>query len=414
MAGSVNKVILVGNLGRDPEVRYTQSNQKIVHLSVATSERWKDRQSGDPRERTEWHRVVIFNEHLADIAERYLSKGSPVYLEGTLQTRRWTDQGGQERYTSSEIQKAADNLKANAAIAYSDTTAEAARFEKVINQEGKNFEKWFCNLMTGGAYNSGRASCGVEAGVGHDDKGVYTYNPSQPDVKYRGDDNDPPTTPTNKDLKDLQIFAEGIEEHYWEYDDSDIIGIRRFLPADYVLGNPWPSSAGKLMPPTLGGVIRGWGKKGGGYFLAPRGSKSVGVRFHGGVDYITQVGDPILSPVTGYVLRMKNPNDKLQGLLIRTDNYYTASVYYVTPTPEIVNSFKHTSIHTLSTGIRVEAGKTIIGRAQDLHIYYPVDTPQHVHVTLEDPDGWRVSPDARIVIKAPINPPIRRKGKPAM
>ena len=102
MAGSVNKVILVGNLGRDPEVRYTQSNQKIVHLSVATSERWKDRQSGDPRERTEWHRVVIFNEHLADIAERYLSKGSPVYLEGTLQTRKWTDQGGQE-HTTTEV-----------------------------------------------------------------------------------------------------------------------------------------------------------------------------------------------------------------------------------------------------------------------------------------------------------------------
>ena len=97
MAGSVNKVILVGHLGRDPEVRYTQNNQKIVHLSVATSERWKDRQSGDPRERTEWHRVVIFNENLADIAERYLRKGSPVYLEGTLQTRKWTDQSGQER-----------------------------------------------------------------------------------------------------------------------------------------------------------------------------------------------------------------------------------------------------------------------------------------------------------------------------
>ena len=102
MAGSVNKVILVGNLGRDPEVRYTQSSQKIVHLSVATSERWKDRQSGDPRERTEWHRVVIFNEHLAGIAERYLSKGSPVYLEGTLQTRKWTDQGGQE-HTTTEV-----------------------------------------------------------------------------------------------------------------------------------------------------------------------------------------------------------------------------------------------------------------------------------------------------------------------
>src|SRR3954469_1550398 len=103
MAGSVNKVILVGNLGRDPEVRHTQNNQKIVHLAVATSERWKDRQSGEARERTEWHRVVIFNENLADIAERYLRKGSPVYLEGTLQTRKWTDQSGQERYTTEVV-----------------------------------------------------------------------------------------------------------------------------------------------------------------------------------------------------------------------------------------------------------------------------------------------------------------------
>ena len=100
MAGSVNKVTLVGNLGRDPEVRYTQSNQKIVHLSVATSDRWKDRASGELRERTEWHRVVIFNEKLAEVAERYLTKGRTVYLEGALQTRKWTDQQGQERYST--------------------------------------------------------------------------------------------------------------------------------------------------------------------------------------------------------------------------------------------------------------------------------------------------------------------------
>jgi single-strand DNA-binding protein len=100
MAGSVNKVILVGNLGRDPEVRHTQSNQKVVQLSVATSERWKDRLSGEQREKTEWHRVVIFNENLADVAERYLRKGSSVYLEGQLQTRKWQDQSGQERYTT--------------------------------------------------------------------------------------------------------------------------------------------------------------------------------------------------------------------------------------------------------------------------------------------------------------------------
>ena len=103
MAGSVNKVILVGNLGRDPEVRHSQGNQKIVNLRIATSERWRDRQSGDNKERTEWHSVVIFNENLADIAERYLRKGSPVYVEGQLRTRKWTDQGGQERSTTEVV-----------------------------------------------------------------------------------------------------------------------------------------------------------------------------------------------------------------------------------------------------------------------------------------------------------------------
>ena len=103
MAGSVNKVILVGNLGRDPEVRMSQNNQKIVQLSIATSERWRDRASGETQERTEWHRVVIFNENLADVAERYLRKGRSVYVEGQLQTRKWTDQGGQERYTTEVV-----------------------------------------------------------------------------------------------------------------------------------------------------------------------------------------------------------------------------------------------------------------------------------------------------------------------
>ena len=103
MAGSVNKVILVGNLGRDPEVRSSQDGTKIVNLSIATSERWKDRMSGEPRERTEWHRVVIFNENLARIAEQYLRKGSSVYLEGQLQTRKWTDQQGVEKYTTEVV-----------------------------------------------------------------------------------------------------------------------------------------------------------------------------------------------------------------------------------------------------------------------------------------------------------------------
>ena len=102
MAG-VNKVILVGNLGRDPEVRSTQDGKKIVNFSIATSETWKDRQSGERRERTEWHRVVIFNEGLARIAEQYLRKGSKVYIEGQLQTRKWTDQAGVEKYTTEVV-----------------------------------------------------------------------------------------------------------------------------------------------------------------------------------------------------------------------------------------------------------------------------------------------------------------------
>ncbi|MBM9403138.1 single-stranded DNA-binding protein [Gluconacetobacter azotocaptans] len=103
MAGSVNKVILVGNLGKDPEVRNTQNGAKIVSLTLATSDTWNDRASGERRERTEWHRVVIFNERIADVAERFLRKGRKIYLEGSLQTRKWTDQSGQERYTTEVV-----------------------------------------------------------------------------------------------------------------------------------------------------------------------------------------------------------------------------------------------------------------------------------------------------------------------
>ncbi|MBT5243323.1 MAG: single-stranded DNA-binding protein [Rhodospirillaceae bacterium] len=103
MAGSVNKVILVGNLGRDPEVRFAQDGTKIVNMSLATSESWKDKSTGERREKTEWHRVVIFNNHLADIAEKYLRKGSKIYIEGALQTRKWTDNSGVEKYSTEVV-----------------------------------------------------------------------------------------------------------------------------------------------------------------------------------------------------------------------------------------------------------------------------------------------------------------------
>jgi single-strand DNA-binding protein len=103
MAGSVNKVILVGNLGKDPEVRRMTSGDPVVNLSVATSESWRDKASGERKEKTEWHRVVIFNKNLAEVAEKYLRKGAKVYVEGQLQTRKWTDKDGAEKYSTEVV-----------------------------------------------------------------------------------------------------------------------------------------------------------------------------------------------------------------------------------------------------------------------------------------------------------------------
>ncbi|MBY0565024.1 MAG: single-stranded DNA-binding protein [Hyphomonadaceae bacterium] len=103
MAGSVNKVILIGNLGKDPEVRRLNSGDPVVNLRIATTESWRDKQSGERKEKTEWHNVVIFNENIAKVAEQYLKKGSSVYIEGQLQTRKWTDQSGAEKYTTEVV-----------------------------------------------------------------------------------------------------------------------------------------------------------------------------------------------------------------------------------------------------------------------------------------------------------------------
>lgn len=106
MAGSVNKVILVGRVGKDPEVRHSQDGKAIVNLSLATSESWRDKATGERKERTEWHRVVIFNENLAKVAEAYVKKGSQIYVEGSLQTRKWTDQSGVEKYSTEVVLQA--------------------------------------------------------------------------------------------------------------------------------------------------------------------------------------------------------------------------------------------------------------------------------------------------------------------
>ena len=146
MAGSINKVTLIGNLGRDPEVRSMQDGGKIVQLSIATSETWKDKNSGERREKTEWHRVVIFNENLGGIAEQYLRKGSTVYVEGQLQTRKWTDQQGQEKYTTEvvlqryrgELTMLGGRSEQSSSIGYNDTNSNAGSSDRISSASFNN------------------------------------------------------------------------------------------------------------------------------------------------------------------------------------------------------------------------------------------------------------------------------------
>ncbi len=134
MAGSVNKVILIGNLGADPEIRSMQDGRPVCNLRVATSESWRDKTTGERRERTEWHRVVIFNEGLCRIAEQYLRKGSKVYLEGQLQTRKWEDQSGAERYTTEVVLQGF-----NATLTMLDGRRDGGRMGDQPNGDGGDF-----------------------------------------------------------------------------------------------------------------------------------------------------------------------------------------------------------------------------------------------------------------------------------
>ena len=144
MAGSINKVILVGNLGKDPEVRALQNGSEVCNLTIATSESWKDKSTGERKEKTEWHRVVIFNENLVRVARDYLRKGSKVYLEGSLQTRKWTDKDGQEKYSTGVVLQGF-----NGNLTMLDTKGSGERSEGGYNQGGSSFG----GNSGGGEYN---------------------------------------------------------------------------------------------------------------------------------------------------------------------------------------------------------------------------------------------------------------------
>jgi single-strand DNA-binding protein len=152
MAGSVNKVILIGNLGADPEIRRTQDGRPICNLRIATSESWRDKNSGERREKTEWHRVVIFSEPLCKVAEQYLRKGSKVYLEGALQTRKWEDQNGQERFSTEVVLQGF-----NATMTMLDGRAGGGAG---MNEDGGSYD----NGSSGGGSSSSRSSSGGRKG----------------------------------------------------------------------------------------------------------------------------------------------------------------------------------------------------------------------------------------------------------
>ncbi|MEM7171418.1 MAG: single-stranded DNA-binding protein [Pseudomonadota bacterium] len=153
MAGSVNKVILVGNLGRDPEIRSTQDGTRIANMSLATSENWRDRNSGERREKTEWHRVVVFNDRLVDVIERYLRKGSKIYVEGQLQTRKWTDNQGMEKYTTEVVLQ-----RYRGELTMLDGRSDGAGGDFGGGQQGGS--------QSGGGFGGGQSSGGSSGGFG--------------------------------------------------------------------------------------------------------------------------------------------------------------------------------------------------------------------------------------------------------
>lgn len=153
MAVSVNKVILVGNLGRDPEARNTQSGSRIVNLVIATSETWNDRNTGERRDRTEWHRVVIFNERVGDVAERYLHKGSKAYIEGELRTRKWTDQQGVEKYTTEVV---IDRFRGNLVLLGDGQSQGQSQPAQTAGQENTRRYQAGTSMSDAAGYGSGQ------------------------------------------------------------------------------------------------------------------------------------------------------------------------------------------------------------------------------------------------------------------
>lgn len=251
---------------------------------------------------------------------------------------------------------------------------------------GRDLERGYCDLTSD-------KDCRVNARVGRDKQGPYTYDPKNPSKKYRGDETDQAQTARDKQLSGFASYVKDKELTDAEIDDRDVHGFRRFLAPNAGLGVAFPVADKALKAPTKSGEVRPCCQKGGGGpFLTDRLDKSKLV-FAGGTEYLTKVDEPVYATIDGWVEKEEDPRNNFAGLVLRNEKGYRSTISFLRLTPEIEQALKS------NTRYEVKAGDTIIGHAQDLHPAYPPEVPNHVYVTLADPKGVPVDPAGKVMLK---------------
>lgn len=251
---------------------------------------------------------------------------------------------------------------------------------------GRDLERGYCDVTSD-------RDCRVNARVGRDKQGPYTYDPKNPSKKYRGDETDSAQTDRDKQLSGFASYVKNKDLTEAEIDDRDVHGFRHFLAPNARLGVAFPDAEKTLKSPTKSGEIRACCQTGGGGpFLTDRLDKSKLV-FAGGTEYLTKADEPIYATLDGWVEKEEDPRNNFAGLVLRNEKGYRAAISFIRLTPEIEQALKS------NTRYEVKAGETIIGHAQDLHPAYPPDVPNHVYVTLSDPKGVPVDPAGKITLK---------------
>ena len=259
-----------------------------------------------------------------------------------------------------------------------------------INHVGTELNRELCDFFASGDSGTDRAECNVDGAAGYDtEEGTYTYDPSAPDERYFGNETGEPKSENERELRNLAQYLNDSQIQTWEYQDNDVLGIKRFVQPDTPLGEAWPNASAEVRPPTRSGEVRSCCTAGGGRFLALRNDHGK-LRFHSGTDFVTTAGEPILAPVTGVIERVASLGRVgLNRMSILGSEGFAATVYFVEPTAEMRSALEK------GHSVPVVAGQTVIGHAQKLQPAYPENVPQHVHLTLTDPKGNLIRPDGQ-------------------